>query len=269
MDKALRNLIQAIHDSPPRAVFAAAGAGSQALADLLGVPGGSRTLLEALIPYAADSFDEFLGQTRIVGPGTALRGAIERDALRSVILWGPPGCGKTTLARIVATRTRSTFVPFSAVLAGIKEVREVMERAASEVPPGSNGLLAIFSNVMDVKRWVQAPPSFVGFDVEDPTRTDRRACIRAVEEQAAFGTLTVVFALPAPPVVEEVRAGWDPAADADAAAGTLIKIVQRGASFGIWFSIVVVPFLAALAVLIAAVLVARRILRRAGSEATV
>lgn len=63
MDAALRNLIQAIHDSPPRAVFAAAGAGSQALADLLGVSGASRTLLEALIPYAADSFDEFLGQT--------------------------------------------------------------------------------------------------------------------------------------------------------------------------------------------------------------
>jgi hypothetical protein len=63
MDAALRNLIQAIHDSPPRAVFAAAGAGSQALVDLLGVSGASRTLLEALIPYAADSFDEFLGQT--------------------------------------------------------------------------------------------------------------------------------------------------------------------------------------------------------------
>jgi nicotinic acid mononucleotide adenylyltransferase len=63
MDANLRNLIQAIHDSPPRTVFAAAGAGSQALADLLGVPGASRTLLEALIPYAADSFDEFLGQT--------------------------------------------------------------------------------------------------------------------------------------------------------------------------------------------------------------
>jgi autoinducer 2 (AI-2) kinase len=56
------------------------------------------------------------------------------------------------------------------------------------VPAGSNGLLAIFSNVMDVKRWVQAVPSFVGFDVDDPTRTDRRACIRAVEEQAAFAT---------------------------------------------------------------------------------
>lgn len=63
MDDSIRTLIQAIHDSPPRAVFAAAGAGSQALADLLGVPGASRTLLEALIPYAADSFDEFLGQS--------------------------------------------------------------------------------------------------------------------------------------------------------------------------------------------------------------
>ncbi len=62
MDETIRTLIQAIHDSPPRAVFAAAGAGSRALADLLGVPGASRTLLEALIPYAADSFDEFLGQ---------------------------------------------------------------------------------------------------------------------------------------------------------------------------------------------------------------
>lgn len=62
MDEAQHRLIQAIHDSPPRAVFAAAGAGSQALADLLGVPGASRTLLEALIPYASDSFDEFLGR---------------------------------------------------------------------------------------------------------------------------------------------------------------------------------------------------------------
>ena len=61
MDDPTRHLIQAIHDSPPRAVLAAAGAGSRALADLLGVPGASRTLLEALIPYAADSFDEFLG----------------------------------------------------------------------------------------------------------------------------------------------------------------------------------------------------------------
>jgi autoinducer 2 (AI-2) kinase len=64
----------------------------------------------------------------------------------------------------------------------------VMEGVAADVPPGSNGLLAIFSNVMDAKRWVQSVPAFVGFDVNDPTRTDRRACIRAVQEQAAFAT---------------------------------------------------------------------------------
>lgn len=65
---------------------------------------------------------------------------------------------------------------------------QLMEAAAAEVPAGSNGLMAIVSNVMDVKRWVQAPPSFVGFDVEDPARTDRRACIRAIQEQAAYAT---------------------------------------------------------------------------------
>jgi autoinducer 2 (AI-2) kinase len=62
----------------------------------------------------------------------------------------------------------------------------VMEEAAESVPAGSNGLLALFANVMDAKRWVQGPPSFVGFDVGDPGRTGRAACIRSIEEQAAF-----------------------------------------------------------------------------------
>jgi putative ATPase len=74
--------------------------------------------------------DEFVGQKALLSSGTPLRRAIEEDDLHSIILWGPPGCGKTTLARIVARRTRGAFVPFSAVLASIKEVREVMERAS-------------------------------------------------------------------------------------------------------------------------------------------
>ena len=64
----------------------------------------------------------------------------------------------------------------------------VMEEAAGDVPPGSNGLLAIFSNVMNAKRWVQAAPSFLGFDLDDPARTGRAAGIRALEEQAAYAS---------------------------------------------------------------------------------
>ena len=62
-------------------------------------------------------------------PGKPLREAIERDLLQSIILWGPPGTGKTTLARIIAERRKARFVSFSAVLAGIKEIREVMAEA--------------------------------------------------------------------------------------------------------------------------------------------
>ncbi|MDX1389072.1 MAG: replication-associated recombination protein A [Acidobacteriota bacterium] len=75
--------------------------------------------------------DEFVGQQGLLGDGTALRRSIERDDLSSIILWGPPGSGKTTLARIIAHRTRASFVPFSAVLSGIKEVRAVMKEAAT------------------------------------------------------------------------------------------------------------------------------------------
>src|SRR5438046_453359 len=72
------------------------------------------------------TFDEFVGQGELLAPGKPLREAIERDLLQSIMLWGPPGTGKTTLARIIADMTKARFVSFSAVLAGIKEIRDVM-----------------------------------------------------------------------------------------------------------------------------------------------
>jgi putative ATPase len=75
------------------------------------------------------TLDELLGQDHIVGPGTLLRKAIERDQLFSIILWGPPGCGKTSLAAVVARATAARFEPMSAVLAGVADIRRVAEEA--------------------------------------------------------------------------------------------------------------------------------------------
>ena len=75
------------------------------------------------------TLDDVVGQDAILGAGTPLREAIRRDLLQSIILWGPPGTGKTTLARVIAEMTQAHFVPFSAVMAGIKEIKEVMAQA--------------------------------------------------------------------------------------------------------------------------------------------
>src|SRR5205809_4097407 len=75
------------------------------------------------------TLDEFVGQEPLIAPGRPLRDAIEHDRLRSIILWGPPGTGKTTLARVIANVTHAHFVAFSAVLSGIKEIRDVMAEA--------------------------------------------------------------------------------------------------------------------------------------------
>jgi putative ATPase len=85
-----------------------------------------RPLADRMRPQA---LDEFIGQEELLGPGKPLRIQIERDDLTSLLLWGPPGCGKTTLARIIARTTKSEFLPFSAVMSGIKEIKEVMARA--------------------------------------------------------------------------------------------------------------------------------------------
>jgi putative ATPase len=75
------------------------------------------------------NLDELVGQEALVGTGRPLRQAIEQDRLHSIILWGPPGTGKTTLARLIAHATRARFISFSAVLSGIKEIRAVMAEA--------------------------------------------------------------------------------------------------------------------------------------------
>ncbi len=75
------------------------------------------------------TLEEFVGQDKIVGPGTPLRKAIEQDQVSSIVLWGPPGTGKTTLAQLMAKLTRGQFIPFSAVSSTIKEVKEVISKA--------------------------------------------------------------------------------------------------------------------------------------------
>src|SRR5579864_7363751 len=109
-------------------------------------PGGdeqvdrTRPLADRMRPR---TLDEFIGQEHLVGPGKPLRTQIERDDTGSIIFWGPPGVGKTTLAKIIARMTRADFIEFSAVLSGIKEIKQVMADAEKARTYGTRTIVFI------------------------------------------------------------------------------------------------------------------------------
>ena len=123
------------------------------------------------------TLDEFIGQEKLLGQGKPLRVQIESDRLGSMLFWGPPGCGKTTLARLIARLTKSAFVSFSAVLSGIKEIKEVM--AAAEFKSKSGERTIVF--VDEVHRFNKAQQdaflpyveaghiTFIGATTENPS----------------------------------------------------------------------------------------------------
>ena len=89
------------------------------------------------------TLDEYVGQEHLLGPGKALRRVIEHDNVSSMILWGPPGVGKTTLAEIIAHTTKASFINFSAVTSGIKEIKKVMEDAETNRRYGTKTILFV------------------------------------------------------------------------------------------------------------------------------
>lgn len=98
------------------------------------------------------TFDEFVGQEELLGAGTFLRRAIEEDRVPSCILWGPPGCGKTTLAHVIAKITHAEFVQLSATVSGVEELRKIIERAESGIRLGVKTVLFID----EIHRWNKA-----------------------------------------------------------------------------------------------------------------
>ncbi|MGZ6886743.1 MAG: replication-associated recombination protein A [Acidimicrobiia bacterium] len=125
--------------------------------DLFGSAAQSR--LESRAPLAARlrprHLDEIVGQADLLGPGRPLRMLIESDRLSSVVLWGPPGTGKTSIARLIAGATRKAFEPLSAVSAGVKDVREVADRARQRLGEHGQGTILFLDEIHRFSRTQQ------------------------------------------------------------------------------------------------------------------
>jgi putative ATPase len=150
--------------------------------------------------------DELIGQEKLLGPGKPLRIQIEADNLGSMLFWGPPGCGKTTLARLIARLTRSEFIAFSAVLSGIKEIKEVM--AGAEYKSKSGRRTIVF--VDEVHRFNKAQQdaflpyveaghiTFIGATTENPS-------FEVISPLLSRTKVYVLEALTAPQIAELLR----------------------------------------------------------------
>jgi putative ATPase len=112
------------------------------LPDSAGLPGAAANapLAERLRPH---TLADVIGQLQLLGPGKPLRAALESGRVHSMILWGPPGVGKTTLARLVANLVDARFVVMSAVLAGVKDIRDAVEQARAALTQGRKTIVFV------------------------------------------------------------------------------------------------------------------------------